>query len=86
MDEVTPGNVIAPDNRRKSYLVYFAWLPLSLLRRDLLWLPVSVARHDSLQKLSGGLPRFFNHCLQRLQPTAFSACNPFWLDAESVTL
>ena len=43
IDEVTPGNVIAPDNKRKGYIVYYTWLELAKLRLDLSWIPVSRA-------------------------------------------
>lgn len=58
IDEVTPGNVIAPDNKRKSYIVYYTWLELAKLRLDLSWIPVTVLRHDDVSKITGGLPRF----------------------------
>lgn len=57
IDEVTPGNVIAPDNKRKGYIVYYTWLELARLRLDLSWIPVSVLRHDDVSKITGGLPR-----------------------------
>lgn len=74
IDEVTPGNVIAPDNARKSYLLYFTWLPLAHLRQDVFWFTVSVIRHDELQQLQHGLPQYVSHVLSFMKDSVFDVC------------
>ena len=74
IDEVTPGNVIAPDNKRKSYIVYYTWLELAKLRLDLSWIPVTVLRHDDVSKITGGLPRFMTYVISFLKERVLDGC------------
>jgi len=56
-DEVTPGNVISPDNRRKSYAFYVSFFELRRhLRLCEAWLCIAVLRHDVLREVQGGVP------------------------------
>lgn len=57
IDEAVPGNVIAPDNKRRSWCVYFCWNCLIPFRSDLLWMPLGVLRTEMLEALPGGLPQ-----------------------------
>ena len=55
-DEVTPGNVLRPDNKRKICVLYMSFAEFELLLRDeLMWFPVAVARHDTISNTKGGL-------------------------------
>ena len=74
IDEVTPGNVIAPDNKRKSYVLYYTWLQLAKLRLDLSWFPISVLRHDDVSEINGGLPRFMTYVISFLKETVLDGC------------
>ena len=67
-DEAVPGNVIAPDNRRRSWCFYFTWTPWIPSRKERLWIPVSVIRNDIIDKLPGGLPRAFSVVFRALVP------------------
>lgn len=64
LDECVPGNILAPDNKRKSYLVYFAYLPCAKLRSLHFWWPLALVRHSEVEHLSGALPEFFTKMLR----------------------
>ncbi|CAK0877796.1 unnamed protein product, partial [Prorocentrum cordatum] len=55
-DEVTPGAVLRPCNRRKFAAFYFSLLELggAALRRDCRWLPVAILRSLNLGRIAGG--------------------------------
>ena len=65
LDECVPGNILCPDNKRKSYLVYFAYLPCAKLRSLHFWWPLSLLRHSEVERLSGALPEFFTRMLRK---------------------
>lgn len=67
-DEAVPGNVIAPDNRRRSWCFYFTWTSWIPCRKERLWIPVSVIRNDIIDNLPGGLPRAFSVVFRSLLP------------------
>lgn len=53
-DEVVPGNVLKPDNRRKFNIVYFSFLEMdSALRNELAWLPFAVLRTSVMKDVDG---------------------------------
>ena len=55
LDELTPGNIIRPDNARKTTVVYMSFLQLGLqLRREETWFPVACVRHCVLDRTDGG--------------------------------
>jgi len=55
-DELTPGNVLRPDNKRKAYLIYFTVKEFGdIIRHENAWLPIGVLRHSVLDQLPGGL-------------------------------
>lgn len=71
-DEVTPGNALKPDNKRKIQSVYWSFKELgsaALCHTDL-WFTVAAVRSTLVQELEGGmshlfkvlLPLFFGHC------------------------
>lgn len=68
LDEVVPGNIIAPDNRRRSWCFYFAWLQHVKLRKELLWIPLAIIRTDLLDQVPGGLPQVLTHILRQCLP------------------
>ena len=74
LDECTPGNPVRPDNERKSYCVYFAWLPIALLRKDWLWMPVSVLRHEEMIKLESGVAMYVSQVLKIMEPFFRGCC------------
>ena len=57
-DEVVPGNVIRPDNARRSYLYYFTWADLKqATRSEFSWVVLFVIRTHKLEqiRITGGL-------------------------------
>ena len=55
-DCATPGNVLHPDNARKSNLVYASFLELGeTLCLQEAWIPLGVLRYDTEKDISGGL-------------------------------
>lgn len=57
MDEVTPGNVLRPDNRRKFWAFYFGFLEVgsTSLCREQFWLPLGVLRTCIAHDVKGGV-------------------------------
>ena len=55
-DEVTPGNPLRPDNRRKLTILYGSFIEFGdIIRNEQAWLPLAVLRHDAAAALEGGL-------------------------------
>ena len=55
-DDLTPGNVLRPDNRRKSTAFYFSFMEFgSQLRNEAAWLTVALLRNESTKRFPGGL-------------------------------
>ena len=49
VDELVPGNVLRPDNSRKSYIWYWSFMEFeSHLRQEFVWLVAGVLRHSIL--------------------------------------
>eukprot|EP00438_Fugacium_kawagutii_P006671 Skav225123 [mRNA] locus=scaffold1239:313913:321795:+ [translate_table: standard] len=65
-DESVPGNVLAPDLRRKSGLTYFSFLQLPVLWRNTCWMTLAVARSQDLQSLPEGYTRYVTAVLQNM--------------------
>ena len=61
LDEVTPGNVLRPDNARKFWAFYlgFREMPATALVREQFWLPLAVLRTHEAQKVVGGISNCF---------------------------
>ena len=66
-DEAVVGNVLAPDNRRRSWCFYFCWMSILPMRKDTLWLPISVIRTDIIEQLPGGLPQALSIVMRQCQ-------------------
>ena len=46
-DQLTPGNVLRPDNKRKAYLIYFTVTEFGdIIRHENAWLPIGILRHS----------------------------------------
>ena len=55
-DEITPGNVLRPSNRRRVYCFYFTFKEFRQhIRDERCWLPLAVLRHSVVEQLRGGL-------------------------------
>ena len=68
-DEVTPGNALKPDNRRKMQCVYWSFLELgsaALCHTDA-WFLVAAVRSNVVQELEGGM----SHLFKALMPLFF---------------
>lgn len=73
-DEITPGNVLAPQNQRKCWGVYlsFAELGRVALSRDQYWLAIATLRTSIAARTRGG----FSACLRALlRAVLLSPCN-----------
>ena len=68
-DEAVPGNILAPDNRRRSYCFYFCWLDICKYRNDTFWIPFGLVRADNVNACAGGLPAIFSIVLEELTLT-----------------
>lgn len=64
LDECVPGNILAPDNRRKSYLMYFCYGACAQFRSLHYWWPIGLLRHTEVDRLEGGLPEVFTKMLR----------------------
>ena len=64
LDECVPGNILAPDNRRKSYLMYFCYVACAQFRSLHYWWPIGLLRHTEVDRLEGGLPEVFTKMLR----------------------
>lgn len=74
LDEVTPGNVLRPDNKRKFWAFYlgFQQCGAAVLCREQFWAPVAVLRTDVAYKIKGGISACFRHLLRC---TVLDPCN-----------
>ena len=65
-DEAVPGNILAPDLRRKSALTYCTFKELPILWASTCWWTVSVSRTKDLQQLPQGYPRAIAALMQAI--------------------
>ena len=52
-DEITPGNPMRPDNKRKFHIIYCTFLELDISSWSDGWLPLAVVRSTEAQKFRG---------------------------------
>ena len=75
VDEITPGNVLRPDNRRKLHAFYYSFKELGreILCHAEAWLPVAVLRNVICKEVSGKLSAAMRILLRRffVGPQAF---------------
>ncbi len=76
-DEAVPGNVLLPDNRRKSTLVYVSFLEFgSLLYKQGSWMTAGLVRTDVVNNVQGGMTcvmaRFFTAYLMHWPDAGFA--------------
>ena len=57
MDEVTPGNVLRPDNARKVWAIYMGFREYddNIAFREQFWIPIAVIRNTIANKVAGGI-------------------------------
>ena len=57
IDEVTPGNVLSPDNKRKSQCLYVSVMEfgIDVLCKTAAWLPVALLRSSVVKRVAGGV-------------------------------
>ena len=69
IDEITPGNVLRPDNRRKVWAIYASFYEFGKdeLCKEYVWLPVARLRSDVAKRVAGGM----SSCMRVL-------CNSLW--------
>lgn len=65
-DEVTPGNVMAPDNLRRVWILYWALLELSKqsLHMEDAWFLLGAKRSSEVLKVPGGISAIMAACLE----------------------
>ena len=65
-DELTPGQVLRPDNKRKTMSVYTSFVELGphLLSRTQFWSTIAVARTSMIRKVVGGWSRMLRDLLR----------------------
>lgn len=65
-DECTAGNMLAIDQSRKSWCIYYSWKELGheALAHDSAWLVGGIIRHNIVKKIAGGFGTVFKHHLQ----------------------
>ena len=74
LDEVTPGNVLRPDNRRRFWAIYLGIreFPPRALYREQFWLPLAVLRTNMAHEVRGGI----SYCFRALLNSVLLApCN-----------
>ena len=65
-DEISGGNVLRPDNRRKVCAIYATFLEFGqLLRNELMWLPIATIKHDTTSAAAGQLSGVLNVVFKR---------------------
>ena len=54
-DEITPGDVLRPDNKRKMHAIYFSFrnFPQEFLRSSEAWLPLGILRSKTVNRFKG---------------------------------
>ena len=67
-DEAVPGQVLSPDNRRKSTCFYWTFVQfgLELLSRAAMWFYGGLIRTDLVEDVGGGISRVFRHFMEVL--------------------
>lgn len=73
-DEITPSNVLAPQNSRKVWAWYLAFQEVGsvLLSKAHFWMPVAILRTSVVSRVQGG----FSACLRALlRSILFGPCN-----------
>lgn len=69
LDEVTPGNILRPDNQRKFWAIYISFrnFGADLLCREELWLPIAMIRTTVVHRIPGGI----SHAMRLLLRSIF---------------
>lgn len=68
LDEIVPGNILRPDNRRKFWAIYVSFEELGRERLFLeqYWLPLAVLRSSIVGDVAGGLSNCFRLLVRSL--------------------
>lgn len=89
-DGVTPGNVLAADNKRKSSLIHVSFQELGRwLHHGIAWVPFTVLRESRLRETPGGHSAWMRAIMLSLVPprsTVFSLGVPIDLGEETCLL
>jgi hypothetical protein len=67
-DEITPGNVLAPDNKRKIQAIYVSFMELEphMLSREEAWFTIGTIRSKTVKSLHGGMSQLIGAILKHL--------------------
>ena len=66
-DEAVPGNILAPDLRRKAAMTYVCFPDFPVLWTDTSWMTLSVCRSQDLQNMSEGFTRSISMILEEIR-------------------
>ena len=55
-DEVSPGNVLSPMNRRRANLCYISFVEMEVLHLEQLWVLLSLQTSERIAEMQGGFP------------------------------
>lgn len=77
LDEIVPGNILRPDNRRKFWSIYLSFEELGRERLFLeqYWLPLAVLRSSVVGTVAGGLSNCFRLLVRSLLLDPVPAAN-----------
>ena len=89
VDEVTPGNLLRPDHKRKFHAIYVSFVEIgqSVLCKEEIWLPLALLRSTIASQVRGGMSNCMRLLLRSifLQPCRAFAVG-FPVDLEGPTL
>ena len=66
-DEAVPGNILAPDLRRKAAMTYVCFPDFPVLWSDTSWITLSVCRSQDLQQMADGVTRSISMILEEIR-------------------
>ena len=66
-DEVSPGNVLSPINRRKANLCYISFVEMEVLHLEQLWALISLQTSERIAEVQGGFPAVMTTLLVTLR-------------------
>lgn len=66
-DEVSGGNILKPEQARKSNLTYFTWLEFPVLFMAEQWLTLSVTRSNEIARMDAGMANLTRAMLRQIR-------------------
>lgn len=66
-DEVSGGNILNPNQARKSNLTYFTWLEFPVLFQTDMWLTLGVTRSNEIKNMEAGMASLTRAMLSQIR-------------------